>query len=703
MDRYARQLFLLLFSLLLLSACGGGGGGGDSSPSTDDKDDVTNDPPVTYSDINGDLNGRLFIAEAGEYFDLSTGLYTTIASDHYDVMITPSPDGKEYVERTKSYRMEKDNQCYGFLIEIERIAIRDVHSNLIQDSFELYEDVWGPAKLSPDGEAIALDWANDKGCPSGEVDALLTVFNRQGEVLSQTSEEVGSFAWLPDNRLIYANNGAIYVGAEAYSVDGVAIRSLDEIPGFPSRIRTNPDGSKIIFEMVTGGPMLFETVSYRDATVWMMNSDGSDLHQFATTRRVDDPDVESDDPRVNNPLWSLSGDRVIAMEGYFSGVGIVFDDLDLNPNGDYIIVPVDRKGLTYSVSANESQVSLPPDGQLEASIVARLGSNGIKPFVESCDDHLFLVPVAPSPDEAPGSLPPSTNSAINRGIDGNILFVNDSGGDTVVSSLNVETGNMTDLVTLSADQYDEYDIDFSVSQDARYFAYYDYVYLDEKYIKLFDSNGDLIRNYYMVTDSYDYSPRGRIHFSPTDANLLLFEYEDEVDDKNYVTVLDWSQNLFIKYFTSQEYFDPLWTPDGNIILWDSENTAYRANVSGTTIGDPVELFRLPEPSAYHAINPDGTRMVFYMARHIWTINMDGSGLKQITAPKIGYETYPAWSPDGRHILLKRKSGNSFGSLWIVASDAEHIRVTYNSDGVVPVRDSDGYHLRRVYGPMTWME
>jgi hypothetical protein len=47
------------------------------------------------------------------------------------------------------------------------------------------------------------------------------------------------------------------------------------IAGYPSRIRTSPDGSKIIFEMVTGGPMLFETVSYRDATVmniWMTNT-----------------------------------------------------------------------------------------------------------------------------------------------------------------------------------------------------------------------------------------------------------------------------------------------------------------------------------------------------------------------------------------------------------------------------------------------
>jgi Tol biopolymer transport system component len=701
MDRYAYRTFFLLLLLIIMAGCGGGGGS--SGPSDDDNNEPI-DPPVTKTDINGDLKGRVFIAETGEYLDLSTGLYTTIASDHHDVMITPSPDGTEYVERTKSYRMEKDNECYGFLIDIERIAIRDIHTNLIKDSFELYEEVWGPAKLSPDGQAIAVDWANEKGCPSGETKALLTVFNRQGQVLSQSSEEVDSFAWLPNNRLVYAYNGSIYVGAEAHSVDAGFVQSLSGIPGVPARIRTSPDGTKIIFEMVTGGPMLFETVSYRDATLWMMKTDGSELREFATTRRADDSSVESDDPRVNNPLWSIAGDRVIAMEGYFSGVGVAYDDLDLNPNSDFIIVPVDRKGLTYSIPAAENTVTLPPDGQIEASILVRLENDEVKPFIESCDDHLFLVPTVDSPDEVPGSLPPSTNNEINREIGGNILFINESGGDTVVSSLNVATGNMTDLVTLSTDEYDEYDIEFSVSSDAQYFAYYDYVYLDEKFIKLFNANGEMTHNYLMYTDNYDYSPHGRLHFSPTDSNLLLFEYEDENDDdRNYVTVLDWNQGLFIKEFTTQQYHDPLWTPDGDIILWDSNNTAYRASVSGTSIGDPVELFSLPESSALHTVNPDGTRMAFEMARHIWTINMDGTDLKQIIAPKTGYETHPTWSPDGRHILLKRKTGNSFGSLWIVASDSQHVRVANDSDGVVPVTDSDGSHFTHVYGPMTWTQ
>jgi hypothetical protein len=286
-----------------------------------------------------------------------------------------------------------------------------------------------------------VDWASDKGCPSGESVSLLTVFNRQGDIISQTTEELGSFTWLPDNRLVYENNAAIYVATAPYQ-------------------------------------------------------------------------VESDAPRLNNPLWSPEGDKIITMEGYFSGVGVVYDDLDLNRDSDYIVVPIDRKGLTYVVPANENEVKLPPNGELQASILSVLDSNGAIPFVESVDSHLFLVPSTQTPSEIAGSLPADNPNQINRGIGGNIFFINESQGDTVVSALSVDSGVVTDIVTLSPDEHDEYYIDFSMSNDKQYFAFYDYEYLDDKHIKLFNSSGELIRQYTMDTDSYDISPSGRIHFSP---------------------------------------------------------------------------------------------------------------------------------------------------------------------------------------------
>jgi Tol biopolymer transport system component len=52
-------------------------------------------------------------------------------------------------------------------------------------------------------------------------------------------------------------------------------------------------------------------------------------------------------------------------------------------------------------------------------------------------------------------------------------------------------------------------------------------------------------------------------------------------------------------------------------------------------------------------SPDGFRIAFYSDRsgkyEIWTINRDGSGLRQITrTPKLP-ATYPVWSPDGKQL------------------------------------------------------
>ncbi len=60
-------------------------------------------------------------------------------------------------------------------------------------------------------------------------------------------------------------------------------------------------------------------------------------------------------------------------------------------------------------------------------------------------------------------------------------------------------------------------------------------------------------------------------------------------------------------------------------------------------------------------SPDGKRIAFFSDRsgkwEIWTINSDGSGLKQLTyAP--GGATNPQWSPDGTRLVYRNLGGAS---------------------------------------------
>jgi hypothetical protein len=275
------------------------------------------------------------------------------------------------------------------------------------------------------------------------------------------------------------------------------------------------------------------------------------------------------------------------------------------------------------------------------------------------------------------------------------FFVEERSDDdgTVISSMNMETGELEEVVRLSYSDY----IIWSMSHDREFFAYFDYEYSDDKYIRIVDSTGKTIRSLAMYTNDIDWYIIGRTLFSPMNSDLLLFWYRDENRDSSndsHVELIDWRQQLILKTFNDQEYYNPLWTPDGNIVLFSlDDHTAYLVNVIGDQIGNPVEQFSLPDSSLSHSISPDGTKMAFQMSRHVWTIGMDGTNLKPLSAPSVGYEGYPVWSSDGRHIILKKVHNNSgTGGLYAISNDAENIHVVYPNEKMNSIEDNSDSQL-----------
>ena len=64
-----------------------------------------------------------------------------------------------------------------------------------------------------------------------------------------------------------------------------------------------------------------------------------------------------------------------------------------------------------------------------------------------------------------------------------------------------------------------------------------------------------------------------------------------------------------------------------------------------SISDSVAVREIREP----ALSPDGSRVAFTAHSKVWVMDLDSPTPRRLTSVKIGIESSPAWSPDGRSI------------------------------------------------------
>jgi len=106
----------------------------------------------------------------------------------------------------------------------------------------------------------------------------------------------------------------------------------------------------------------------------------------------------------------------------------------------------------------------------------------------------------------------------------------------------------------------------------------------------------------------------------------------------------------------KDMMSPAWTPDGRLVT--AHTLASQGDKAGLFVSDPgLSTLKRFDPdlddARTPAVSPDGRRVAFVYQGHLWAVNLDGTGLKQITTDSGGEER-PAWSPDGQSLAAATK-------------------------------------------------
>lgn len=127
--------------------------------------------------------------------------------------------------------------------------------------------------------------------------------------------------------------------------------------------------------------------------------------------------------------------------------------------------------------------------------------------------------------------------------------------------------------------------------------------------------------------------------------------------------------------------DPAASPDGRYLAYArlSDKGGTSITVVDRVTGQSRDITDGAAVDEHPTFSPDGTRLLFVSSRdtynNIYSINRDGSGLKQLTfepLPGVVEDRSPAWSADGNTIAWS-SNANGYMSIWLMNADGTNKR------------------------------
>jgi WD40 repeat protein len=149
-----------------------------------------------------------------------------------------------------------------------------------------------------------------------------------------------------------------------------------------------------------------------------------------------------------------------------------------------------------------------------------------------------------------------------------------------------------------------------------------------------------------------YMFNGPPYISP-DGSKIMFDasfYPGSLPNRRFVQAISRTgENLFFY----PDFSFPLWMPDGRLLLSGKDGLYIgEAKISGQAV-----LIPNSQNIGNYSVSPDGKKIAFVRRaapgapRHVYMMNIDGTGTRQVTSSKTSEENDVSFSPDGNSLMV----------------------------------------------------
>ena len=411
----------------------------------------------------------------------------------------------------------------------------------------------------------------------------------------------------PDGKtIVFDMLGDIYT----MPVTGGKAKALRTGLAFEVQPRYSPDGTYISFTSDAGG----------GNNIWVMTADGQNAKAITKEKyRL-----------LNNAVWTPDGKSLVARKHYTSERSVGAGEMWQYPL-------VGSAGLQITKRKNDQQdvndPSISPDGRY-LYYAEDMYPGGFFQYNKDPNSQIYVIKqydfTTGKTKTITGGPGGAARPIISR--DGkNLAFVKRIREQTVLYIHDLATGEEKPIY---------FDLDKDQQEAWAVFGVY-------PYFSWMPNNRDLV-----------FWTAGKIHSINIDSKVIKnipFEIDTSIKLTETHQV---KREAFTENFSSKMIKDVKTSPNGNTIIFTSLGHIYKKTLPN---GIPTRISNLSDFEADPSFSPDGKSVLFVTWNDenlgaIYSIKLDGSGLKKLTKQKGIYRT-PVYDGSGSKIAYRKESGN----------------------------------------------